>query len=133
VTLLLAVNATGSHNIPVAVIGKAAVPLCFKSPRARCPLPYFSQQSAWMDGEVYEKWFNTVVVPAVRARTRLPCALVVDNCGTHGKLEHPQVAICPLPPNVTSVHQGRSAPGSFAGIAVCGIRYRSAIGHGWPR
>ena len=105
VTLVLAVNATGSHKIPVAVIGKAAVPLCFKSPRAPCPLPYFSQQSAWMDGVVYEKWFNTVFVPAVRARTRLPCVLVVDNCGAHGKLEHPQVAICPLPPNVTSVHQ----------------------------
>jgi len=39
VTLVLAVNATGSHKIPVAIIGKAAVPLCFKSPRAPYPLP----------------------------------------------------------------------------------------------
>ncbi|OSX80384.1 hypothetical protein BU14_0053s0047 [Porphyra umbilicalis] len=28
--------------------------------------------------------------------------------------------------------EGRSAPGSFAGIAVCGIRFRSAIGQGSP-
>jgi len=35
--------------------------------------------------------------------------------------------------NTVAEPQGRSAPGSFAGIAVCGIRYRSAIGHGWPR
>jgi len=105
VTLVLAVNATGSHKIPVAVIGKAAVSVCFKPPRAPCPLPYFSQKSAWMDGEVYEKWFNTVFVTAVWARTQLPCILIVDTCGAHGKLKHPQVAICPLLPNVTSVHQ----------------------------
>jgi len=105
VTLVLAVNATGSHKIPVAVIGKAAVAVCFKPPRAPCPLPYFSQKSAWMDREVYKKWFSTVFVTAVRARTQLPCILIVDNCGAHGKLKHPQVAICPLPPNVTSVDQ----------------------------
>jgi len=105
VTLVLAVNSTGSHKIPVAVVGKAAVPLCFKTPRAPCPLPYFSQQPAWMDGDVYETWFNTVFVPAVRARTRLPCVLFVDKCGAHGKLEHPQVAISPLAPNATSMHQ----------------------------
>ena len=118
VTLVLAVNATGSHKIPVAIIGKAAVPLCFKSPRAPCPLPYFSQPSAWMDGDVYEKWFNTVFVPAVRERTRLLCVLDVDNCGAHNKLEHPQVAICPLPPNVTSVHQPLDA-GIIAALKRC--------------
>jgi len=118
VTLVLAVNATGSHKIPVEVIGKAVVPLCFKSPRAPCPLPYFSQPSAWMDGDVYEKWFNTDCVPAVRARTRLPCVHVVDNCGAHSKLKHPQVAICPLSPNVTSVHQPLDA-GIIAALKRC--------------
>jgi len=29
VTLVLAVNGTGSHEIPVAIIGKAAIPLGF--------------------------------------------------------------------------------------------------------
>jgi len=42
VTFVLACNATGSHKIPVAIIGSAAVPLCFKPPRANCPLPYVS-------------------------------------------------------------------------------------------
>jgi len=84
VTLVLAVNATGSLKIPVAIIGKAAVHLCLKSPRAPCPLPYFSQPSAWMDGDVYQKRLNTVFLPAVRARTKLPRVLVVDNCGAHG-------------------------------------------------
>jgi len=114
VTLVLACNATGSHKIPVAIIGCAAVPQCFKPPREGCPLPYFSQQSAWMDGTVYEKWFKTVFVPNVRSRTRSPVILVVDNCGAHTKIECDGVTICPLPPNVTSVHQPLDA-----GIIAC--------------
>jgi len=55
VTLVLAVNATGYHRISVAFIGKAAVSLCFKPPRALCPLPLFSQRLVWMDCEVYDK------------------------------------------------------------------------------
>jgi len=113
VTVVLEVNATESHKIPVAVIDKAAVPLCCKSSRAPCPFPNFSKQSAWI-GDMYEKWFNTVFVPAVRARTRLPCVLVVDNCGPHGKLENPKGANFPLPPNVTSVHQPLDAGNIFA-------------------
>ena len=109
VTLMLVVNATGSHKIPVAVIGEAAVPVCFKPPSAPCPLPYFPRKSTWMGGEVYEKWLNTLFVTAVRARTQLPRILIVDDCGPHGKLKHPQVAICTLPLNVTSVHQPLNA------------------------
>jgi len=60
VTPVLACNATGLHKIPVAIIGCAPVPKCFKPPREGFPLPYFSQQSAWMDGTVYQKWFKTV-------------------------------------------------------------------------
>jgi len=58
-----------------------------------------------MDAVAYEKWFNTVFVPGVRARTRSPDILIVDNCGAHTALECDGVTICPLPPNVTSVHQ----------------------------
>ena len=88
-----------------AIIGTAQVSLCFKRPPSPCPLPYFNQKSAWMDADVYEKWFKKVFVPAVRARTSLPVALVVDNCGPQSKLEHAQVTTIPLPPNVTSIHQ----------------------------
>eukprot|EP00168_Porphyra_purpurea_P018752 TRINITY_DN7135_c0_g1_i1.p1 TRINITY_DN7135_c0_g1~~TRINITY_DN7135_c0_g1_i1.p1 ORF type:complete len:534 (-),score=5.13 TRINITY_DN7135_c0_g1_i1:258-1859(-) len=114
VTLVLACNATGSHKIPVAIIGSAAVPFFFKPPRSGRPLPYFSQKSAWMDGEVHEKWFNTVFVREVRARTRSPVILIVDNCGAHTSLECDGFKICPLPPNVTSIHQPLDA-----GIIAC--------------
>jgi len=105
VTLVLACNATGTHKVPVAIIGTAEVPLCFKRPRSLCPLPYFNQKTAWMDADVYEKWFKTIFVPAVRARTSLPVALVMDNCGAHSKRGHAQVTTIPLPPNVISNHQ----------------------------
>jgi len=105
VTLVLAYNATGSHKIPVAMTGKAKQPKCFKAPRHACPLSYFSQQSAWMDGDVFKYWFDTVFLPAVRARTTLPVALISDNCGAHDELESAHVKFIPLPPNFTSVFQ----------------------------
>jgi len=120
VTLVLACNATRTHKVPVAIIGTAQVPLCFKRPRLPCPLPYFNQNSAWMDADVCEKWFKAVFAPAVRARTSLPVALVVDNCGAHSKLEHAQVTTIPLPPNVTSIQQpavGAAATAAAAGPA----------------
>jgi len=104
VTLDLACNATGTYKVPVAIVGTAQVPLCFKRPRSPCPLLYLNQKSAWMDADVYENVFTTVFLAAVRARTSLPVALVVDNCGAHSKLEHAQVTTIPLPPNVTSIH-----------------------------
>jgi len=63
ITLVLACNATGSNKIPVAMIGKAKQPKCLKAPHHACPLPYFSQQSAWMDGEVFKSWFDTFFFP----------------------------------------------------------------------
>jgi len=49
VTLFFDCNATGTHKIPVAMIGKAKQPMCFKPPRRPCPLPYFSKPArAWM-------------------------------------------------------------------------------------
>jgi len=105
VTLVFACNSTGSHKLPVAISGSAAVRQCLKPPRNRCPLPDVSQKSAWMNAVVYEKWFNTVFVPGVRARTRSPVILIVDSCGAHSAFECDGVTICPLPPNGTSVHQ----------------------------
>lgn len=50
VTLTLYCNATGSQNLPIAMIGKAATPMCFTGAGNGCPLSYFSQRSAWTDG-----------------------------------------------------------------------------------
>ena len=86
VTLVLACNATGTHKILVAVIDKAKQPLYFGPFRRPCPLSYFSQTNAWMDGDLFKSWFEMVSLVAVRARTRQPVALVSDNCGTLGDI-----------------------------------------------
>ncbi|KAK1862528.1 hypothetical protein I4F81_005096 [Pyropia yezoensis] len=123
VTLVLACNATGNHKVPISIIGSAAVPLCFKPPRPGCPLPYFSQNSAWMDSVVYEKWFNTVFVPAVRSRTTDHVIRIVDNCKAHSELTHPQVKTCFLPPNVTAILQ----PLDAGAIACVKRRYKKRL------
>jgi len=105
VTLFLAYNATGTHTIPVAMIGKAKQPLCFKPPIRLCPLPYFSRTNAWMDGDIFKSWYETVFMPAVRARTSQSVALVSDNCGAHEELDCDGVKFILLPPNCTSVYQ----------------------------
>ena len=46
VTLITCTNATGTHKIPLAMIGKAANPHCFRS--CPSPLPYNSQKMLGM-------------------------------------------------------------------------------------
>jgi len=104
ITLVLEYNATGSHEIPVATIGKAKQPKCCKLPRDPYLLPYFSQPSAWMDADVFKSWFETVFLPAVRARTALSVDLISDNCGAHEELEITQDSLILVPPSCTSVY-----------------------------
>jgi len=105
INFVLACNATGTRKIPVAIIGRAKQPLCFKPPLRPCPLPFFSQTNAWMDGDHFKSWFETIFLVAVRARRTQPVALVSDNCGAHGDLESDQVKFFALPPNCTSIYQ----------------------------
>lgn len=86
VALVMTCNATGSHKIPVAIVGKATQPLCFKPPRAACPLPYFSRKSAWMDKVVYRVWLVSRFRSAVAARGIFPRDLIYENCGAHGHM-----------------------------------------------
>ncbi|KAK1865239.1 hypothetical protein I4F81_007773 [Pyropia yezoensis] len=65
VTAVLCVNADASHKLPIAIIGKAMRPLCFRPPHPACPLPYFHHENSWMDGPTMEQWFKTVFVAEV--------------------------------------------------------------------
>jgi len=105
VTLVLAVNATGTHKIPVALLGRAKQPLCFRPAGCVSPLPYFHQRNSWMDGEVFKKWLETVFLVAVRARTSEKVALIVDNLASHEAVEDEQLLFITLPPNTTAVFQ----------------------------
>ena len=47
VTLITCTNATGTHEIPLVMIGKAENPRCFRT--KQCLLPYKAQKNAWND------------------------------------------------------------------------------------
>lgn len=102
VTLVVCTNTTGSHKLPILMIGKAKQPECFKYIRA-CPTPYSSQPSAWMDINQCQKWFDEVFAPEVTRRTRKRVALIWDNCPGHKIVnKHSNIDIFYLPKNSTS-------------------------------
>ena len=49
VTVMACANASGTHKIPLFLIGKSKRPRCF--PRDLTPLVYTNQSNAWMDGD----------------------------------------------------------------------------------
>lgn len=110
-------------NVPVAIIGSAAVPLCFKPPPKGDQLPSLSQKSALMDSVVCQKVFSSEFARAVHTRTRSRVIFKVDNCGAHTALECDGVKISPLPPDKTSGHRLKD-PGIIASLK---RRYRRRL------
>nr|CAH0108968.1 unnamed protein product [Daphnia galeata] len=71
-------------------------------------VPYIHQKNAWVDSAIYRHWWENIFLPAVRAWTDEPVALVMDNFSGHDvNCVDPtgQVSIFFFPPNSTSVHQ----------------------------
>ena len=80
VTLTVCCNATGSHKIPIQMIGKARKPACIVG--REWPVKYDYQNNAWMDKKTFLHWFNTIFVPSVQVQTRRPVLLLLDNAPT---------------------------------------------------
>ncbi len=72
-------NADGSEKLPLAIIGTAKIPRCFRL--GRPPVPYFSNKTAWSTSQTFQKWFNYVFLPQIRSRTSKKVAFLVDNAG----------------------------------------------------
>ena len=66
VTVLVSVNASGSHALPLFVIGKAEKPCCFNN-IFNLPVVYRGQKNAWMNGDLFTKWFIKDFIPNVKA------------------------------------------------------------------
>jgi hypothetical protein len=97
-------NATGSHKISCALIGKAKSPACIKN--RVWPVPYFSQNKAWMDKETCWRWFREVFALEVRRRTGRCVLLIMDNAPGHFEaFEEDNIRVVFFPPNVTSWKQ----------------------------
>lgn len=115
ITLALCSNASGSHKLPLLVIGKSQKPRAFKNTNvSSLPVVYRAQKAAWMDANIFRDWFMNEFVPKVKKHLKkrnLPekAILILDNAGTHPvdfKCEEaPGIKLVFLPPNVTSLIQ----------------------------
>ena len=108
-TLVLAVNSTGSIRIPPLIIGKTLNPVCFHT-NGWGPLPYKSQPNAWMTTAICRDWFANVFIPEVKHffEKKETVYLIMDNCPRHPPdldAKYPFVQVLFLPPNCTSVFQ----------------------------
>lgn len=89
ISILVCSNASGCHQLPLAVIGKSKNPRVFKNiNRDFLPVKYFSQRSAWMAQEIFSQWLYDCFVPDVQRHLRennLPkkALLVMDNAPCH--------------------------------------------------
>ena len=98
----------GTAKVPPLLVGESKNPHCFRGEGNHCPVPYDNQKNAWVDLEVYKRWWFNVFLPFVRNHTSEPVALLMDNCSGHDlTLEDPlgQVEVLLFPPNCTSVYQ----------------------------
>ena len=66
VTMLVSANASDSHALPLFVIGKAQKPRCFNN-IFNLPVVYRGQKNAWMNGDLFTKWFIKDFIPNVKA------------------------------------------------------------------
>lgn len=116
ITVALCSNASGTHKMPLFVIGKSAKPRAFKNiNHSTLPVYYRSQKSAWMDSYLFKEWFISQFVPGVKdhlTSLKLPikAILVLDNAPTHpaDDLEcegYSDIKLVYMPPNVTSISQ----------------------------
>lgn len=116
ITVLCCANATGTHKLKLAVIGKSKNPRAFKNfNRKLLPVDYYSQSSAWVDRIIFADWFHSKFIPQVRKfldEEGLPpkALLLLDNAPSHPeeavlKSVDGNIFVAFLPPNVTSIAQ----------------------------
>lgn len=88
-TVLCCANAAGTHKTPLVCIGRGKKSRVFTSHEIKTmPVSYYSQDTAWMDQDIFRDWFHTHFVPSVREHLRqqgLPetALLLIDRSTSH--------------------------------------------------
>lgn len=114
VTILVTANATGTHALPLLMIGKSKNPRCFKN--VKClPLTYKAQKSAWMTSSLFLEWYKDDFIPNVKAFRKREnktgkVLLLMDNAPSHPEVDvmnsvDQDFQVMFLPPNVTALIQ----------------------------
>jgi len=87
-TIMPCVNATGTHKLPLMIIGKSVNPRCFKI-KTLPTMYYKSSRKAWQSQGLFNQWFFDCFGPGVSkhlASTNLvqKTILLLDNAACHG-------------------------------------------------
>jgi len=102
-TLLLAVNMTGTDKLKPLLIGKSKKPRCFAGVKS-FPVEYTANKKAWMTSELFAKWLLRVDNQMKTQKRKI--LLFIDNCPAHNIILNCQaVKVKFLPPNTTSKSQ----------------------------
>lgn len=141
ITFMPCVNVSGSHKIPLQIIGTAANPRCFQQKGQPTQVSYFHSQKAWQTKSVFASWFHNEFVPAVVAFNRQlnqppKALLILDNCSAHSiqdyfETEEADIKIVFLPPNVTALIQPNdmgiinAIKGMFTSYCLQAVKYNS--------
>ena len=64
---MICANATGSHKIPLYVIGKFKKPRCMKNV-SDLPVVYTAQAKGWMNQRLFIEWYKTVFLPSIKSK-----------------------------------------------------------------
>ena len=119
VARLVSANVSGSHALPLFVIGKAQKPRCFNN-IFNLSVVYRGQKNAWMNDDLFTKWFIKDFISNVKAHqqktsTEGKTLLLLDNAPCHPGSEvlekeaqlagYPEFKIMYVSPNVTPLIQ----------------------------
>ncbi|XP_069365886.1 tigger transposable element-derived protein 4-like [Maniola hyperantus] len=102
-TIMVAVNMTGTTKKNLLIVGQSKKPGCFKNTHS-LPVTYENNAKAWMTLEIFEKWLrNWDAELKVNEKKIL---LLVDNCPAHRHVTNLHcIKLVFLPPTVSSVLQ----------------------------
>ncbi|XP_043474886.1 jerky protein homolog-like [Leptopilina heterotoma] len=114
ITMVFCSNAGGTNRIPLFVIGKSDVTAIQRELQCHGDI-YTSQESSWMNQEIFEKWFTEIFIPralAFQRETQITgkILLILDNAPCHPPLEklnslNENVEVINLPPNIPATFQ----------------------------
>lgn len=130
VTLMMCTNATGSHKLPLLVVGKHDQPDCFNNIHA-LPVFYKGQKAASMDSELILQWYQDIFLREIEQyheSDSKQCLLLLDNAPCQVSIEQfnsisKQCQVIFLPPNMKSLVQ----PVNQGIIAKCKQIYKSNL------
>ena len=121
ISALCVANATGTHRLPLAVVGKAKRPRSLKNVDMERDLPvhYYHTKNAWFTRWIIHNWFHHHFVPSVKKHQiedlkippdQVKAILLFDNAPAHPSGEElvsgdGRIRVMFLPPNTTSLVQ----------------------------